>query len=87
LSTLLTDVTQNADDESLATSKAGQPRGDCPYLKNLDSVGAIPRASPKPMLSQGFYLRKVSYLCLGWGNCLAEITLIARGGLQRKQEI
>jgi hypothetical protein len=26
-------VTQNADDESLAASQAGQPRGDCPYLK------------------------------------------------------
>jgi hypothetical protein len=23
-------------DESLADSKAGQPRGDCPYPKNLD---------------------------------------------------
>jgi hypothetical protein len=31
---LITDVTQNADDESSAASQAGQPQGDCPYLKN-----------------------------------------------------
>ena len=35
----VTDVTQNVDDESLAESQAGQPRGIYP-------VGAIPRASP-----------------------------------------
>ncbi|MCE2885979.1 MAG: hypothetical protein ACK5AW_18785 [Pseudanabaena sp.] len=50
-SKLLIAVTQDADDESLAASEAGQPRGDCPYLNNLCSVGAIPRASPKPQLS------------------------------------
>jgi hypothetical protein len=44
---LIIDVTQNADDESLATSQAGQPRGDCPYLKNLDSVGAVPPCQPQ----------------------------------------
>jgi hypothetical protein len=38
----VTDVTRNADDEFLAASVAGQPRGDCPYLKNLDFVGAAP---------------------------------------------
>jgi hypothetical protein len=43
---LLADVTQNADDEFLAASKAGQPRGDCRYLKNLDSVGAVPPCQP-----------------------------------------
>jgi hypothetical protein len=42
---LIIDVTQNADDESLAASQAGQPRGDCPYLKNLDSVGAAPQGA------------------------------------------
>jgi hypothetical protein len=36
---LITDITWNSDDELLATSKAGQPRGDFPYLNNLDSVG------------------------------------------------
>jgi hypothetical protein len=52
------DVTWNADDESLAANKTGQPRGDCPYLNNLDSVdfnfcsssrykGLRPRASPR----------------------------------------
>jgi hypothetical protein len=30
---ILTDVTWNADDESLAASVAGQPRGDGDYLK------------------------------------------------------
>jgi hypothetical protein len=38
-------ITWNADDKSLAASKAGQPRGDCPYLKNLDSVGAVPQGA------------------------------------------
>jgi hypothetical protein len=31
----MTDVTQNADDEFLAASQAGQPRGDCPYLQKI----------------------------------------------------
>jgi hypothetical protein len=54
--------TQNEDDESLAARQAGQPRGDCPYLKNLDSVGAGRTGrSPKPRLSQEFYLRSVSW--------------------------
>jgi hypothetical protein len=34
-----------ADTESLAARVAGQPRGDCPYLKNLDSVRAVPRGA------------------------------------------
>jgi hypothetical protein len=56
---------QNADDEFLATSKAGQPRGDCPYLKNLDSVGAAPQGAALNLgYSQEFYLRKVSELIL-----------------------
>jgi hypothetical protein len=59
---LITNVTQNADDESLAASMTGQARGHCPYLKNVDFVGGFATAgSPKPQLSQEFYLRKVSY--------------------------
>jgi hypothetical protein len=41
----MTDVTWNADDESPAASVAGQPRGDCPYLKNLNLVGAAPQGA------------------------------------------
>jgi hypothetical protein len=43
---LTTHVTWNVDDKSPADSKAGQPRGDCPYLNNLDSVGAAPPCQP-----------------------------------------
>ena len=42
----LTDVTWNSDDEFIAASEAGQPRGDCPYPNNLDSVGAVPQGKP-----------------------------------------
>ncbi len=43
---LQADVTWNSDEESLAASQAGQPRGDCPYLNNLDFVGAVPPYQP-----------------------------------------
>jgi hypothetical protein len=42
--TLIIDLTWNTDDESLAASWAGQPRGDGDYLKKLDLVGAVPQA-------------------------------------------
>jgi hypothetical protein len=42
---LITDVTWNSDEESLAR-QAGEPWGDCPYLSNLDFVRASPRLSP-----------------------------------------
>jgi hypothetical protein len=44
---IITDVTWNSDNELLAVSEAGQPRGDCPYLNNLDSVGAAPPCQPQ----------------------------------------
>lgn len=37
---------QNADDEYLASSEAGQPRRDCPYLNNSCSVGAGLQCQP-----------------------------------------
>jgi hypothetical protein len=41
----------NSDDEFLAASVAGQPRGDYPYLNNLDFVGGCATGrSPRPML-------------------------------------
>jgi hypothetical protein len=43
----------NADDESLAASVTGQPRGDCPYLKNLDLVGAAPQGKPQTYAMKG----------------------------------
>jgi hypothetical protein len=50
---LITDVTWNTDDESLAASVAGQPRGDCPYLKNLDFVRLRHRAQPQTSATVG----------------------------------
>jgi hypothetical protein len=38
---LFTDVTWNSENESLATSEAGQPRGDCPYKIYIVVVGAV----------------------------------------------
>jgi hypothetical protein len=81
----LIDVTQNADNESLAASQAGQPRGDCPYLNNLCSVGdGRTGRSPKLQLSQEFYLRKVVDLTRNWNfnilfpfTCWASTTNIA----------
>jgi hypothetical protein len=54
----------------LLNREAGQPRGDCPYLKNLDSVGAGRTGrSPKSQLPQEFYLRKVR--CMKKMECFA----------------
>jgi hypothetical protein len=50
---LFTDVTWDADDKSLVASVAGQPRGDCPYLKNLDLVGAVPPCQPQTYAMAG----------------------------------
>jgi hypothetical protein len=43
----LTVVTWNSDDEPLAASVTGQPRGDCPYLNNSCFVGAVPQGKPQ----------------------------------------
>ncbi len=50
--------TQNADDESLADSEAGQPRGDCPYLNNSCSVGAAPPCQPQTSAIAGILSAK-----------------------------
>lgn len=36
----------------LLNRKVEQPRWGCPYLNNLDSVGALPRDSPRLPSSQ-----------------------------------
>jgi hypothetical protein len=43
----------NADDKSLAASEAGQPRGDCPYLRTIDLVGAAPQGKPQTYAMTG----------------------------------
>ncbi|MFN6386032.1 MAG: leucine-rich repeat domain-containing protein, partial [Pseudanabaena sp.] len=43
---IITDVTWNADDEFPTASVTGQARGHCPYLYNLELVGAAPPCQP-----------------------------------------
>jgi hypothetical protein len=43
----------NADNESLAASVAGQPRGDGDHLKKLDFVGAAPQGKPQTYAVRG----------------------------------
>jgi hypothetical protein len=47
----------NSDDKSLAASESlGQPRGDCPYQNNLNSVGAVPLCQP-----YAFAIERISF--------------------------